>query len=267
MLALFVSCLNPAHNDIDVSPGRRNFVVTTTATSATLKSPLEPFLDGPPPLQNGDHLTRDEFERRYHAMPEKVKAELIDGVVYLRGPPVTDPGHSHPHFRFITWLGVYEAHTSGTAGGDNGTIRLDLKSEPQPDTFLRILPEYGGQTRNTDDKYIEGAPELVAEIAASSVSYDLHEKLAAYRRNGVLEYIVWRVLDGAVDWFKLTGGEFVRQQPDTRGIYKSSVFPGLWLDAASLLAGQPAKVLAALHEGIATKEHAAFVARLEIATR
>jgi Uma2 family endonuclease len=237
--------------------------VSTATTFSSREIPQAFPLDHSPPLQNGDHLTRDEFERRYHAMRKEVKAELIDGVVYLMVPPVSDPGHSHPHFRFITWLGTYEANTPGTAGGDNGTIRLDLKSEPQPDTFLRILPACGGQTRDTEDKYIEGAPELVAEIAASSVSYDLHEKLSAYRRNGVLEYIVWRVLDQTLDWFQLQNGEYMRQQPDERGIYKSSVFPGLWLDAASLLAGQPAKALAVLQEGIGTKEHAEFVARLE----
>lgn len=229
-----------------------------TPTAETLLPPI-------PPLQTGDRLSRAEFERRYHAMPRKYKCELIEGIVYVMGPPVTDPGHSHPHFRFITWLGTYEAHTPGTAGGDNGTIRLDLDNEPQPDTFLRILPACGGQTRDTDDKYVEGAPELVAEIAASSVSYDLHEKLKAYRRNGVQEYIVWRVLDQVVDWFKLQGSEFVLQSPDTQGVYKSTVFPGLWLDAAALLAGQPAKVLALLQKGLATVEHAAFVEKLQAA--
>ena len=225
--------------------------------------PLAPLSEGLPPLQTGDHLTRDEFERRYHAMPKKFKAELIEGIVYVMGPPVTGPGHSHPHFRFITWLGIYEAHTPGTSGGDNGTIRLDLDNEPQPDAFLRILPSHGGQSRNTADKYIEGAPELIAEIAASSVSYDLHEKLKVYRRNGVREYIVWRVLDQAIDWFKLQDGEFLLQKPDNRGLYKSSVFPGLWLDATALLAGQQAKVLAVAQQGLASGEHQEFVARLE----
>jgi Uma2 family endonuclease len=202
-------------------------------------------LDRLPPLATGDRLLRDEFD-------------VIE-------PPVSDPGHSHPHFRFITWLGTYEAHTPGTAGGDNGTIRLDLDNEPQPDTFLRILPAHGGQTRDTEDKYIEGAPELVAEIAASSVSYDLHDKLKAYRRNGVKEYIVWRVLDKSIDWFKLHGGEFVLQNPDGQGIHKSSVFPGVWLDTAALLGGEPAKVLSVLQQGVATADHAEFVERLKAA--
>jgi Uma2 family endonuclease len=229
----------------------------------TLPSLADAALGAIPPLQTGDHLTRDEFERRYHAMPKKYRAELIEGIVYVMGPPVSDPGHSRPHFRFITWLGVYEAHTPGVAGGDNGTIRLDLKNEPQPDTFLRILPAFGGQTRDTEDKYIEGAPELVAEIAGSSVSYDLHEKLEAYRRNGVREYIVWRVWDNAIDWFQLRGGQYVPQIPDGQAVIKSTAFPGLWLDVAAMLGGQSAKVLALLQQGLASPEHQQFVQKLQ----
>jgi len=225
-------------------------------------SPLTP-LDRIPPLQTGDHLSRDEFERRYHAMPKKFKAELIEGIVYVMGPPVSDPGHSHPHFRFITWLGTYEANTPGTAGRDNGTIRLDLDNEPQPDTFLRILPACGGQTRDT----IEGAPELVAEIAASSVSYDLHEKLKAYRRNGVKEYIVWRVLDKIARLVQIARRRVRAAATRWAGIYKSSVFPGLWLDATALLARQPAQVLAVAQQGIAAPEHAEFVEKLQVAGR
>ena len=234
-----------------------------STASAQSITPSPPLVERIPPLQTGDRLSRVEFERRYHAMPQKYKCELIEGIVYVMGPPVSDPGHSLPHFRFITWLGTYEAHTPGTAGGDNGTIRLDLDNEPQPDTFLRILPEYGGQTRDTDDKYIEGAPELIAEIAASSVNYDLHDKLKAYRRNGVHEYIVWRTWDRALDWFKLQQGEFVKQTPDEQGWIKSTVFPGLWLDVAALLAGESKRVLSVLQLGIDSPEHEAFVEKLQ----
>jgi Uma2 family endonuclease len=229
----------------------------------TLPPSADAALGPIPPLQTGDHLTRDEFERRYHAMPKEYRAELIEGIVYVMGPPVSDPGHSRPHFRLIGWLAFYEAHTPGVAGGDNGTIRLDLKNEPQPDTFLRILPTHGGQTRDTEDKYIEGAPELVAEIAGSSVSYDLHEKLEAYRRNGVREYIVWRVWDNAIDWFQLRDGQYVPLIPDGQAVIKSTAFPGLWMDLAAMLGGQSAKVLALLQQGLASPEHLQFVQKLQ----
>src|SRR5256714_11903768 len=147
-----------------------------------------------PPLENGDRLTRPEFERRYEAMPHLKKAELIEGVVFMPSP-VRQPEHSRPQFNLITWLGQYCTFTPGVEGGDNGTLRLDLDNEPQPDAFLRILETHGGQSRVDAERYVTGAPELVAEVAASSVSLDLHAKFHVYRRNGVKEYVVWRVED------------------------------------------------------------------------
>ena len=221
-----------------------------------------PALGSLPPLQSGDHLTRAEFERRYKASSEQLKAELIEGIVYIIAP-VTEPGHARPHLRFTAWLGTYEAYTTGTIGGDNGSIRMDLDNMPQPDAYLRIDSDCGGQSKLGEDKFVEGSPDLVAEIAASSASYDLHEKLRVYRRNGVREYIVWRVWDRAVDWFRLTDGQYVPQQPDDQGFHKSSIFPGLWLDTAALLAGNQQRVLAVLQQGLASAEHAEFVALLE----
>ena len=214
-----------------------------------------------PPLQAGDRLTRAEFERRYQAMPHIHKAELIEGVVYMPSP-VSNEGHSSPHFDLITVLGVYRSQTPGVQGGDNGTVLLDLDNEPQPDSFLRILPRYGGQSGDCGD-YVEGAPELIAEVAASSASYDLHDKLRAYRRNGVREYVVWRVWDGEIDWFVLREGTYERLAPTADGLYHSEVFPGLWLDAAALLAGNLAAAIQVVQQGVASPDHAEFVARLQ----
>ncbi len=214
-----------------------------------------------PLLENGDRLTRAEFERRYEAMPHLKKAELIEGVVYLPSP-TRFVRHGHPHFKLIAWLAAYETATLGVMGSDNSTVRLDEDNEPQPDALLLIDPARGGQARISADDYIEGAPELAAEVAASSVSIDLGSKLNAYRRNGVREYVVWRVQNRAVDWFVLREGQYERLQADENGVYKSEVFPGLWLDPAALVAGDMTRVLAVLGEGVASPEHAAFVQRL-----
>ena len=163
-----------------------------------------------------------------------------------------------------TWLGTYWYATPGTDAGDNGTVRLDWENEPQPDLMLRILPDRGGQSRD-EDKYIAGPPELVAEVAASSESYDLHEKLRAYQRNGVREYLVWRVLDSAIDWFALRDGRFERIPLTTAGHCRSEVFAGLWLDVDAMLRGDRAGVMAVLQQGLASPEHAAFVAKLAAA--
>lgn len=214
-----------------------------------------------PPLENGDVLTRAEFERRYEAIPHLKKAELIEGVVYVPSP-LRHRAHSHPHVHLVTWLGQYEASTPGVQAGANGTVRLDLDNEPQPDALLFIDPACGGQARIDADDYIAGAPELVAEVASSSASYDLHVKLRVYRRNGVREYIVWRVLEEEIDWFVLRAGQYERMPLDAAGFYKSAVFPGLWLDPAALLRGDLATVLAVVQRGLASAEHAAFVTRL-----
>jgi Uma2 family endonuclease len=215
-----------------------------------------------PELCAGDQLTRAEFERRYAAMPNVKKAELIEGEVYMPSP--VSRKHAGPHAKIIAWLVYYWSATQGVESGDNATVRLDLENEPQPDGFLRILPQCGGQSWD-DDEYIGGAPELVAEIAVSGVNIDLHKKLRVYQRNGVREYLVWRVSDVAIDWFGLREGRFEHLPTSETGVCRSEVFPGLWLDSAALLRGDFARVMAVLQEGIASPEHAAFVARLAAA--
>ena len=212
-------------------------------------------------LENGDRLTRREFERRYATRPDIKKAELIEGVVYMSAA-VRITSHGEPHSVVIAWLVTYCASTPGVRTADNATVRLDLDNEPQPDVLLRIEPQAGGQSRVGDDDYLEGAPELVVEIAASSATYDLHDKLRVYRRNGVREYVVWRVHDRRIDWFVLADDEYRRLEPDADGVLQSTVFPGLRLAAKALLAGNVAAVLAELQRGLDTDEHAAFAKRL-----
>jgi Uma2 family endonuclease len=111
----------------------------------------------------------------------------------------------------------------------------------------------------SEDGYIEGAPELIAEISASSAAIDVRDKKRAYRRNGVQEYIIWQVFERQVDWFTLQEGEYVSLVADDRGIIRSQVFPGLWLDTLALLNGEMQQVLATLQTGLSSLEHQAFV--------
>ncbi len=231
-----------------------------TPTIETRRQP-SPKRERIPQLHQGDHLTATEFERRYNAMPEIWKAELVEGVVHMPSP-VRHEEHGAPHFNVVGWLALYKAWTPGLDGGDNSTLHLDMDNMPQPDAFLRILPDFGGHSKISTDGYVVDAPELIAEVAASSVSYDLHDKFNAYRRNGVQEYLVWRVEEVEIDWFKLVEGRYDRLAPAADGIYRSEVFPGLWLDAAGLLENDLAKVLQVLQAGIASPEHAEFVKRL-----
>jgi Uma2 family endonuclease len=214
-----------------------------------------------PPLETGDQLSSEEFLRRYEAMPHLKKAELIDGVVYVASPTRWDE-HGVPHHVLGTLLGVYWAHTPGTRGGDSATVRLDLKSVPQPDATLIILPTHGGQVRFDEDGYIAGAPELVGEISACTASIDLNKKFKLYVRHQVSEYIVWRVYDEEIDWFVRREGRFERLQPNGSGAYCSEAFPGLWLDPQALIKLDLLRALQVLQQGIASSEHEEFVRRL-----
>ncbi|MBW4614760.1 MAG: Uma2 family endonuclease [Desmonostoc vinosum HA7617-LM4] len=214
-----------------------------------------------PQLESGDRLTRCEFERRYTAMPHLKKAELIEGIVYVASP-LRFNSHAEPHSLLIVVFGTYKIMTAGVKIGDNATVRLDLDNEPQPDVVLLIDENLGGQARISKDDYIAGAPELVAEVAASSAAIDLYDKKKAYRRNGVQEYIVWQSLENQLAWFSLQNGEYVSLQLSADGVIKSRIFPGLWLDVQALLQGEMAKVLAVLQQGLHSEEHINFVQHL-----
>lgn len=214
-----------------------------------------------PPLENGDRLSREEFERRYAAMPNVKKAELIEGVVYMPAA-LRFRSHGQPHGNLTGWLWTYKTLTPGTALGVEPTVRIDGMNAPQPDAVLLIEPSAGGQTRFSQDDYIEGAPELVAEIAASSAAIDLGDKKQVYLRNGVQEYLVWQVFEQRLDWFSLQDGTYVSLNPDDAGTVRSRLFPGLWLAVSDLLLGNMPQVLAVLQAGLNSDEHQAFVQKL-----
>lgn len=143
----------------------------------------------------------------------------------------------------IGWLAAYVAAHPDVLMSGPGTVILDGDNEPEPDAVLMFRPEAGGQAYLSEKDYIVGAPELVIEISASSVSVDLGDKMRAYRRNGVREYIVWSTYDEQIRWFVLRGGDFELLEPDGTGVVHSSVFEGLRLHVPALLRGDLAVVL------------------------
>jgi Uma2 family endonuclease len=239
-------------------------------TAARIKTPI-------PPLREGDRLTSREFWRRYEADPNVVRAELINGVVYVNArrtvidgqevivAPISG-GHSEPQMNASIWLGTYAVYTAGVKAHSPTTIYMSGQTSPEPDALLRILPECGGQSALGDDDYLHGPPELIVEVANTSAGRDLGPKLDAYQADGVKEYLVWRTADSVLDWFVLKRKKYVPLAPDADGRLKSETFPGLWLDVPALLAGDMVKVLQVVQEGIASAEHAAFVAKLQAAS-
>lgn len=212
-----------------------------------------------PPLIAGERLDRATFHERYEAMPPRTRAELIGGVVHMPSPMFYD--HGFESRSVVIWLGHYQRQTPGVVGVDGVTTILDDEAEPQPDHNLLILPECGGQTR-VEGGYLAGAPELIVEVSKSSRRVDLGAKKADYERTGVGEYIVVALDPDEVFWFALVDGRFERLAPGEDGLLRSPGLPGLWLDPSALFAGDLNRLVAAVDLGVATPEHAAFVARL-----
>jgi Uma2 family endonuclease len=213
-----------------------------------------------PRLESGDQMAQPEFHRRYVADPTIHKAELVEGVVYVSSP--VRSSHGGPHGELVTWLNVYRASTPGTIVYDNVTFVLDIDNEVQPDACLFLTAGYGGRVKLTEEGYCTGAPELVVEVAASSASYDLRHKRNLYRRHGVHDYIVAVIYERVFRWFRWDDGQSVGVEPDAHGIFRSTTFPGLWLDSVKFWAGDLAGVLATVQEGIQSPEHDDFVHQL-----
>jgi hypothetical protein len=210
------------------------------------------------PLRAGQRLTVEEFLRRWEAMPELKFAELIDGVVYMPSPQTSD--HGRAEIRIDGWLLMYICNTPGCDAGTQSTW-LMLQSAPQPDSYLWVRPEYGGQSR-TQGKYHTGAPELAAEICFTSAAYDLGVKKALYQRAGVREYVVILMEEEEIRWHRLVKGVYQLCPPTSKGVFRSRVFPGLWLDGPALWKYDVPRLLQTLQRGLRSAEHAAFVKKL-----
>jgi Uma2 family endonuclease len=203
-------------------------------------------------------MSQEEFHRIYLGTPEKFKAELVKGTVFV-APPVS-LSHGESQTPLSALFMAYESETLGIRCGDNVTIILNDESEIQPDLYLRILPEYGGQSKISQDDYIVGAPELIAEIAYSSAAIDLHGKREEYKAAGLKEYLVLLPREGKLRWFNLTENKELFAAAD--GICHISVFPGLWIDAHAILRRDISTALTTLQRGLDSPEHKQFVEQL-----
>jgi len=210
-------------------------------------------------LRTGDRLDAETFIQLYERMPEGFRAELIGGIVYVALPMTTDHGGSSSDVSF--WLGSYRLRTPGVRAFAGATIRLGSAESPEPDASLVILPECGGQASLTGG-YIVGAPELVVEVAYSTRATDLNDKLKAYEKAGVREYVVVLPQDLAVQWFVNRDNQFIPHLPGDDGLFRSTMFPGLWLDGEALIRDDVGRLVAVIERGTNTPEHAAFVKEL-----
>ena len=209
------------------------------------------------PLVAGEKLSREEFLRRWEALPNLKRAELLEGVVYLPSPVSRTHG-SHEGLVAL-WLSYYAGFTPGCEAGSNATW-LMLEDAPQPDGFLCILPEYGGQS-GLERGFGKGAPELAAEVSQSSGSYDLGPKLRLYRAAGVQEYITVLLAESQVIWRRLVSGAYHTER-GSDGLLRSVLFPGLWLDPDALLNKDVPRITEVLNQGLQSPEHHEFTQAL-----
>jgi Uma2 family endonuclease len=251
---------NPFRSPRQRSRGKMKKKEENMATTAK-PSRVDRRVRGLPPLENGDRLDQITFHARYKGMPKHTRAELVGGTVYIMASPQKVP-HGASFINVLRWATEYEDATPGTEVQANNTQILGAESELQPDVCLFIVPEHGGQVRVTEDNYLAGPLDFVAEISSSTESIDLHAKKRDYERSGVKEYVVVALRKKQVFWFVRQRGKFKQVPPDEDGIYRSQVFPGLWLDPAALLRRDRKRLLAVLREGLSTSAHAAFVAKL-----
>jgi Uma2 family endonuclease len=208
-----------------------------------------------PPFRTGDRMSRTEFHSLYLETPKHFKAELIHGVVYVASPASYQHGHHDQNLGML--MAIYKSQTPGTGGAANATIQFDDANEVQPDQLIRIDDDFQGQSRITEDGYLTGASEFIAEVSLSTLQHDLTKKKSLYAEQGVLEYLVVDVENERLHWFNLPHDQELTLDADD--ILRSRVFPGLWIDSQALFGGNPQQLIATLQRGLSSPEHDAFV--------
>lgn len=216
-----------------------------------------------PYLENGDCLTVEEFLRRWEAMPDLKHAELINGVVFMNAA-VRFRDHGKQVARIYFWLGMYDSLTPHLNCGAESSVQITEQALLQPDACLFLPAGAGGMCQISKAGYLSGPPELIVEVSASSASRDLHQKREIYEQSGVKEYVVWSVFENRIQWFVNRGGSFQEISPDEQHIFRSEIFPGLWLNAAAMLSGEMKTIRETVEKGAATPEHAAFVQAIQM---
>ncbi|WP_459558498.1 Uma2 family endonuclease [Lacunimicrobium album] len=219
-----------------------------------------------PILHEGDHLTFDEFIARWENMNEFERRgkhpELINGKVYMNAAAISYSGHGQPQRMILGLFEHFVAETPGVEWAAPVTAKLDDESGPEPDAELFILPEFGGNVQ-INNGFLTGTPDLVIEIAASSVSKDMFEKRDMYEQAGIPEYLVWRTEDRAFDYFRLEKQQYVHRTLDPEEKWFSRTFPTLVFDIHFLLAIDYRAALKTLRQSLASPAHAVFVAELQ----
>ena len=188
----------------------------------------------------------------------ETNADLVGGVVHLWIRVTVS--HGQMSATLNGGIGLSRVGLTGIHGGVRTTTVLGDDSEVQPDATLRF--PIGGTSAVNDDDYLVGCPELVCDVVDTADAHALTARRADDERYGATEVVMVTVREPRVLWLVGEGDRLTERSPDADGVYRSGVFPGLWLDPAALLAEDMQRLLDVLRQGLATPEHAAFAASL-----
>ncbi len=209
-------------------------------------------------LVDGATMSREHFMRAYEMYPDNTSFELIEGTVHMASP--VSNSHQRNEKLILRLFDRYELETEGVDYIHEQTLHLGEDTTVEPDVLVRLLEEYGGECVGTSDDYLAGPPLFVVEVSNSSLSFDLNRKRRAYARFGVLEYLVIDLVGRRFHWFDLSADEVLT--PDADGVCRLRNLPGCWLAVEPILNDDIKAALPTLHAGLASPEHAAFVADL-----
>ena len=213
-------------------------------------------------LRDGERIPPDEFRRRcgvLEAVGVDFRVEYVNGVVRMMPPP-NFAGHTHPIRVMQGLLSAYTRQTPGVIDYTESGVTLPVEetsADVSPDLCLVVQPGRGGQMSVDDAGYFVGPPELVVEVANSSLSYDLGEKRDLYEAAGVQEYLVHATRERRLLMMRRDGDRFRTVMPDADGVLASRIFPGLVFDTAAIIADDIAAAEATLDRVMQSPEVAA----------
>jgi len=214
-------------------------------------------------LENGDRRSQADFRHLRLSCHDGEDFELIWGEVFRTTPCVARDPDVLPLLAGV--FRPYRDATRGIALERHPTTILGVDTEVRPVLLLLYSSAAGGSSRYDEEGNVTGPPEMVVEVANSTRSLEMHAKLWAYRESGVREYLVLCVEEREIHWSHFPSKRELK--PDKAGVWKSRVFPGLWVDGPALFDEDAAKLVETVRLGLASPQHAAFVRRLEARKR
>ena len=174
----------------------------------------------------------------YALVPDRQKADLLDGVIYVASP---DTYHGDQYTNFLARLlaGFCEARDLGKVFGSRFAFRLSPHRCPEPDVAVVLA----SRLHLVDDHGMTGGPDVAVEVVSrDSRTRDYRDKRRIYEESGVSEYWLVDPIKGRADFLVLEAGKYQSAVLDDGSIFRSRVLPGFFLDGRWLFGEDLPKV-------------------------